>query len=414
MLALPIRLIVGIHYLKSAYKIGDEGVVEAFMENGDWQYFLGYEDFQHTFPFDPSTLVRWRQWIGSETMEMLLGELLGSAQRMNILKPSDIDIHRVTVDSTVQEMAATFPTDGKLYNKGRELLVEKAQEEGITLRQAYFWLGPRASIMQGHYGRSRQYRRAQKEQKNLKNSFGRILHDVERKLTADQLPGWAGLLTFCHCICDQKRKDKDKVYSFHAPEVECIGKGKVHKSKIPPQAGKYEFGCKVCVLTTTRDNWVLGIQTLHGNPYEVHTLAGAITQAEIMVDGVIETAFGDRGYRGHDYEGQEEVHLAGKKRISRNLKRWLNYRNSIEPVISQLKTGDGLDRNYLRGQEGEWINAILAGCGFNFGKAYSPDAGGILSPIFFVPDFIQGRIVEIWQVTRTIDSWNRTVQMQAA
>jgi len=48
-------------------------------------------------------------------------------------------------------------------------------------------------------------------------------------------------------------------------------------------------------------------------------LVGAITQAEIMMDGVIDTVFADHGYRGHDYEGAAEVHLVGKKKISRSL-----------------------------------------------------------------------------------------------
>ncbi len=394
--ALPIRLMVGVHYLKSAYNVSDEGVVEAFIENGYWQYFLGYEYFQHYFPFDPATLVRWRQRIGSEAMEMLLHELLETAQRMKFLKPSDM--HRVTVDTTVQEKAVTFPTDGKLYSKGRELLVDKAKEEGIDLRQTYSRLGPRASIMQGRYGRARQYRRAQKEQKNLKNYFGRVLRDVERKLTPEQLPAWEDLLSKCHRAYNQKRSDSNKLYSFHAPEVECISKGKVHK--------KYEFGCKVSVVTTTRDNWVVGIQALHGNPYDGHTLASAITQAEIMSDGVIDTVFADRGYRGHDYEGDAEVHLAGKKRISRSLKKWLNRRNAIEPVIGHLKTDNGLDRNYLMGEEGDRINAILAGCGFNFRK--------VLRAILFVPNFIQEKIAQIWQLIRNIDSGQNAVQMQAA
>ena len=151
---------------------------------------------------------------------------------------------------------------------------------------------------------------------------------MERKLTAEQRPAWADLLKTCRRVYEQKRTDKDKLYSFHAPEVECIGKGKAHK--------KYEFGCKVSVVSTTRDNWVVGVQALHGNPYDGHTLADAITQAEIMADGVIDTIYVDRGYRGHDYVGKAEVHLAGKKRASRSFKKWLKRRNAVEPIIGHL------------------------------------------------------------------------------
>ncbi|NQV51341.1 MAG: transposase [Candidatus Marinimicrobia bacterium] len=131
-----------------------------------------------------------------------------------------------------------------------------------------------------------------------------MLRDVERKLTVDQLPEWEDLHEKCHRVYEQKRDDKNKLYSFHAPEVEYIAKGKVHK--------KYEYGCKLSVETTTRDNWVVGIQASHGNHYDGHTLLCAIKQAEIMIDGVIDTVFTDRGYIGHDYELEVEIHSAGK------------------------------------------------------------------------------------------------------
>ena len=376
--ALPIRLMVGIHYLKSAYNVSDEGVVEAFLENPYWQYFLGYEFFQHRFPLDPTSLVKWRQRIGPSGLELLLEELLSMAQRMRLIKPGDL--RRVTVDTTVQEKAVTFPTDSRLYEKGRELLVRQAMAKGIKLRQSYSRLGRRAAIMQGRYSRAGQYKRAKREERKLKTYFGRVLRDVERKLSSEQRPEWEALLGLCHRVLQQQRSHKHKLYSFHAPEVECIGKGKAHK--------KYEFGNKVSIVTTTRDNWVLGIQGLHGNPYDGHTLAGAITQAERLSGGMIDTIFVDRGYRGHDYTGGAEVHIAGKKNISRSLKRWLKRRNAIEPVIGHLKTDNGLDRNYLMREEGDRTNAILAGCGFNFRK--------VLRAILFVPFFMCIKIAQIY------------------
>ena len=377
--ALPIRLMVGIHYLKGAYDVSDEGVVEAFLENPYWQYFLGYEYFQHKAPMDPTSLVHWRQRIGSEGMEMLLHEILQMAQRNQMLKP--LDMQRVTVDTTVQEKAVAFPMDSRLYQKGRELLVEKAREEGIDLRQTYSRVGRRSAIMQGRYTRAGQYNRARKEQKKLKNYLGRVLRDVERKLDPEHHPGWDALLDKCWQVFSQQRNDKDKLYSYHAPEVECIGKGKAHK--------KYEFGCKVSVVSTTRDNWVVGVQALHGNPYDGHTLNAAVHHAETMMDAVIEAVFVDRGYRGHDYEGKAEVHIAGKKNISRSLKRWLKRRNAVEPIIGHLKTDNGMDRNYLMGEGGDRINAILAACGFNFRKA--------LAAFLFVPIFILKKLALLWQ-----------------
>ena len=385
---LPIRLMVGLHYLKAAYNVSDESVVEAFLENPYWQYFLGYEFFQHRFPLNPTSLVKWRQRIGSEGVEMLLFELLSTAQRMNLLKPSDM--HRVTVDTTVQEKAIAFPTDSRLYQKGRELLVAKAKAEGVELRQSYSRVGNKAAIMQGRYARANQYKRARREARKLRNYFGRVLRDVERKVAPDQRPGWEPLLSMCHQVYEQQRNDKDKLYSFHAPEVECIGKGKAHK--------KYEFGCKVSVVSTTRDNWVLGVQALHGNPYDGHTLEAAIRHAETMSDGVIDTVFVDRGYRGHDYAGEGQIHIAGKRRASRSLKRWMKRRNAVEPVIGHLKSDHGMDRNYLAGVEGDRINAILAGCGFNFRK--------VLRAILFWLITRGANISRNWQILDRLSSNN--------
>lgn len=381
--ALPIRLMVGLHYLKSAYNVSDEGVVEAFIENGYWQYFLGYEFFQHTFPLDPSSLVRWRHRVGVEGVELLLMEILETAKRLKLLKAQDLK--RVTVDTTVQEKAISFPTDSRLYQKARELLVSKSKAYGIKLRQSYVRKGKQTLVAQSRYARAGQFKRARRQAKKLKIYLGRVLRDVERKLGDQRDDTWTNLLSRCWQVHDQQRSDKHKLYSLHAPEVECIGKGKAHK--------RYEFGVKVSVVSSTRDNWVLGTQAIHGNPYDGHTLQTAITQAQILSDSVFDTIFCDRGYQGHDYSGAAEVHLAGKRRISRSLKKWLKRRNAIEPIIGHLKQENGMDRNYLKGAEGDRINAVLAGCGFNLRK--------VLRAFLFWLNFTTGKISRIWQVVGT-------------
>jgi len=54
----PIRILVGLHYLKNAYDESDETCVERYFENPYWQYFYGFEHFQHEFPLKPTTLVK--------------------------------------------------------------------------------------------------------------------------------------------------------------------------------------------------------------------------------------------------------------------------------------------------------------------------------------------------------------------
>ena len=136
---LPMRLLVGLHYLKHLYDVSDERVVAGFVENPYWQYFCGEEFFVHEMPCDPTSLVKWRQRIGPGGMEKLLAETIAAAQREQALKPAEI--RRVNVDTTVQEKAIAFPTDARLYHKARCVLVREAQRAGLELRQSYKRVG---------------------------------------------------------------------------------------------------------------------------------------------------------------------------------------------------------------------------------------------------------------------------------
>ena len=159
----------------------------------------------------------------------------------------------------------------------------------------------------------------------------------------------------------QKRDDKNKLYSLHAPEVECIAKD---KSK-----AKYEFGCKVAVTTTCKDPWVVSIFAAHKNPYDGHTLQRSLNQSEQLTKVKIEDAFADRGYRGKENHPEgTRIFISGTKRLPIALKKLLRARSAIEPIIGYLKEDHRLDINYLLGKTGDMINAILTGCAFNLKK----------------------------------------------
>jgi transposase, IS5 family len=357
---LPIRLLVGLHYLKHAYNVSDENVVERFLENPYWQYFCGFEYFQHDFPLDPTTLVKWRKRIGPKGMEKLLQVTLETAKDKEYLTEKHLE--RVNVDTTVQEKAIAFPTDARLYHKARRILVRLAIRAGIDLRQSYERLGKRALIMQGRYSHARQAKRARREQKRLRLYLGRVIRDIRRKCQepSEQL---ATMLERASQIFSQKRSDSNKLYSMQAPEVECIAKGKAHK--------KYEFGCKVSLVSTSKDNWIVGIQALHGNPYDGHTLKNALAQAEQLSGWRPEHAYCDKGYRGEPTViDKTAVHLANKRKKCMKPKEWswFKRRSAIEPIIGHTKADHRMDRNYLKGEDGDKINAILAGCGFNLRK----------------------------------------------
>jgi transposase, IS5 family len=293
-------------------------------------------------------------------MEKLLTETLSTAKRERALKESEIK--RVHVDTTVQEKAIAFPTDARLYHKARRALVRAAQSAGINLRQTYVRLGKQALARQGRYAQAGQMKRARRETKRLRQYLGRVMRDIRRKRPK---PGAALklLLERAERILRQQRHDRKKLYSVHAPEVECIAKGKAHKP--------YEFGCKVAVVTTAQTNWVVGIDAVHENPYDGAVLAPALSQVERITEVSPEAAFVDRGFKGSAHHPESvSVYVSGRKRLTRTLKALLRRRSAIEPVIEHLKHDHGMGRNHLLGQEGDRINALLTGCGFNLRKLW--------------------------------------------
>ena len=353
-----IRVIAGLHYLKYLENESDESVVEKFCENPYWQYFCGFKTFQHELPCHPTTLVKWRNRIGIEGVEKLLSETINTAKREALL-PEKL-CRRINVDTTVQEKAITFPTDAKLFHKMRQNLVKAANKRDIELRQSYHRIGKYALLNQNRYAHARQMKRAQKELKKLKNYMGRVTRDIIRKVSAPD-EELSQLLNLSERLYKQKRDDKNKLYSLHAPEVECIAKGKTK--------AKYEFGCKVAVATTCKDPWVVSIFAEHGNPYDGHTLKKSLDQSERLTQVKVEDAFVDRGYRGKEnHPKNTRVFVTGTKRLPLSLKKLLRARSGIEPIIGHLKEDHGLDRNYLLGKTGDMINAVLTGCAFNLKK----------------------------------------------
>ena len=164
------------------------------------------------------------------------------------------------------------PTDARLFNRSRERLVRLAGKHGVRLRQNCNRLGPRALMLVGRYFHARQAKRARREIKRLKVFLGRVYRDIVRTISgkADLQAAFSAELDLAKRLLGQQRQDKNKLYSLHAPEVECIGKGKAHK--------KFEFGVKVSVAVSNRDNFIAGMRAEPGNPGDGHTLAGAIAQ----------------------------------------------------------------------------------------------------------------------------------------
>ena len=224
------RLMVGLHYLKHAFDESDESVCERWVENPYWQYFCGEVYLQHALPIDPSSMTKWRDRVGPELFNDLLHLTLRLAVGLGQVKPREFE--EVAVDTTVQEKAIAHPTDAKLYNTARCKLVSAAREHHIPLRQSYARKGPEALRMHGRYCHVKQFRRAKKRRKTLRNYLGRVIRDIERHLRCHKniklSDSAKTLLERSQRIYWQTRQSKDKLYALHAPEVKCISKGKAH------------------------------------------------------------------------------------------------------------------------------------------------------------------------------------------
>jgi len=300
--AKAMRLMVGLHYLKYTFNQSDELLLERWVENPYWQSFCGYTHMQHECPIHPTCMTKWRNRVGANRLEELLKETIDLAVREK--QVSHRDLQRVNVDTTVQEKNVTFPTDSKLLYKAIVKLVVAAQARGIRLRQSYVRVGKKAAVKAGRYAYARQYERMRRQLRKLRTYVGRLIRDIRRKAATidDNL---ATLLSRANRVRHQQPKDSHKLYSLHEPEVQCISKGKAHK--------RYEFGQKVAVATTNGDNWMVASRLVANNPYDGHTLATTLAAVESVTGVSVTDAYVDKGYRGHDYTGSAEVHVAGQR-----------------------------------------------------------------------------------------------------
>ncbi len=353
----PIRIMVGLMMLQHMNGLSDEQVVYQWVQNPYWQYFCGYDYLQWELPIDPSSMTRWRNRLGPESLEKILAQTIVTAVKTEAVAPQDLK--RVIADTTVMKKNIAFPTDSKLLNRAREQLVDLADECGVKLRQSYARVGKFAALNAGKYAHAQQFKRIRKEVKKLKNYLGRTVRDIERQIK-DSLElqfEFADLLAKAKQLLSQEKKSKDKLYSLHAPEAYCISKGKAGKT--------YEFGCKVSLVLTHKQGLALSSQALHENQYDGHTLGCNLIKAEELSQVLIEQAFVDKGYKGHGVEGCR-VYISGQKRgMTRTLKKHLKRRSAIEPHIGHMKSEGKLRRNYLKGIIGDALNALLCAIGHN-------------------------------------------------
>jgi IS5 family transposase len=362
---LATRLVAGLFILKHMHDLSDEVLCARWLENPYYQFFCGELSFCHKLPFDRSSLTHWRQRLGEEQLVALLQESLSVAHKTGALATRDLE--RVVVDTTVQPKAIAHPTDARLCHRALEKLVDLAQRHDVPLRQSYRRVAKRAAIMVGRYTHAHQFKRARRELKFLRTRLGRVIRDIRRKVAGDETlrERFADLLALAMRVRFQDHRQRGpKVYALHAPEVECIGKG---KARAP-----YEFGCKVSIATPATKpkggQFVLHAKALHGNPFDGHTLGPVITELEQLTGIETRRIHVDKGYRGHNHKEKFRVWISGQvQRVTRPIRREMKRRAAVEPVIGHVKAEHRMSRNYLKGRDGDRINAVLAAAGYNFG-----------------------------------------------
>ena len=358
---LPIRLMAALLYLKHAFNLSDEELVVRWSENVVWQYFSGQAYYTPKLPCDATQIGRFRSAIGEAGVEELLKATIDAAVQMKAIRPAEFE--RVIVDTTVQEKAIAHPVDSRLLDIARAKIVQAARSVGITLKQTFVKEAKELRRKAGGYAHAKQFRRLKRVLKRQRTILGIVLREIQRKLAAtaventQALAQLTTLLERAERLRIQQPKDKNKLYALHAPEVECIGKGKARKP--------YEFGVKASIAVTHKQGLIVGARSFPGNPYDGHTLPEAIEQVSILTGQKPKAVFVDKGYRGVSVTGVTIWRSGQKRGVTPSIRKAIHRRSAVEPAIGHMKNEGKLRRNWLKGSLGDALNAVLCGAGHN-------------------------------------------------
>jgi len=365
-----LRVMLGLSMLQAMYNFSDCLTSETLEENIYWQYFCGYEYGGNASIVSESSIRRFRNELGEAGHELILKELTSVGLRVGAYKKKDLA--SVIIDTTVQIKNIKHPHDAYLLGKGREEIVSLSHKLGFKLNETYKKKYQQCLIKLWRYKADSKSSKRRQTMRHLKVLVGRLIRVFERNVTKSgiELPASdQALLHKIKCVhaqsflgkkakAEYKEAGNKVLYSFHAPEVECIGKGKLHKP--------YEFGNKVGLGVSGRGNFILGVKSFHGNPYDGHTLAQTVEKIEATTNQEVGNIFVDLGYRGNNYQKKGKVYTPyTKKQITPKLKTMQKRRSAIEPVIGHLKQYGRMAKNYLKGTIGDILNPLISAIGFN-------------------------------------------------
>ena len=365
---LSIRLMASLVYLKHSFNLSDEELVVRWSENVLWQFFSGMVYYEHRLPCDATQIGRFRRDMGEEGLELLLKATIDTAVAIDAVKPKDLQ--RVIVDTTVQEKAIAHPVDSRLLEIARHKVASSAKRAGIQLKQTFVKEGKELRRKAGGYAHAKQFGRLKRTVKRQRTVLGIVIREVQRKMQSEDfapdqpkaVSDLAMWLERAERIRTQQRHSKNKLYALHAPEVECIAKGKARKP--------YEFGVKSAVVVSHKDGLMVGARTFPGNPYDGNILGAVLEQATNLMQDVsvtLKDIVVDLGFRGVDADNANKtiIHRGKFKGLSPQQKGWLRRRQAVEPAIGHLKSDHRMDRCWLQGTLGDALHAVSCAAGYN-------------------------------------------------
>jgi IS5 family transposase len=381
----PIRLMVGIHILKHRYDCSDERAVEMLHENAYWQCFCGFNTFQGGQILEASSLVKFRNRIGTGGMKQIETLLLKAWSDMGLVKT-----RRVSVDTTAQPKNIAYPTDADLLHRIREKIVKqiKRVREEVTLRKPFrtyvraskkLLLGIKKFHRRNPEGRKEAIKEINEMTRHVVAQAGRVANSLYSRGFTKAGRELNRLVSLGKRIVDQTTQvlsgesPAKRIYSLHEPRVAVIKKGKSHPD--------CEFGA-IVALSKNDDGLILSHVEYQHSVADVKTLGPVVTGIKKTLGRSPGDVTGDRGF-DQSLKKQENcrrrwgikrlaIPKKGKTPHPNSKEPWfrnaLKKRAAIEPVIGHLKCDHRMDRCRYKGADGDTVNVVWATVSWNTKK----------------------------------------------
>jgi IS5 family transposase len=380
-----IRLMVGIHLLKHRYNCSDEQAVETLHENAYWQCFCGFNCFQQGQILEATTLVKFRNRIGTEGLKQIESFFLKTWSEMGLVKTK-----RVAVDTTAQPKNIAYPTDADLLHRVREKIsrqVQRVRKEVAFLKpfRTYSRTGKKLLLRIKKFhrkdpdGRKEAIKALQEMTHHVVSQGARIVNSLYSRGFKEAGKKLNRLISLGKRIVDQTKQvllgesPQNRIYSLHESDVAVIKKGKHHPD--------CEFGA-IVALAKNDDGLILSHMEYQHNVADVKTLGPVIGAIKKNVGRSPREVTADRGF-DQSLKKQENcrrrwgvkqlaIPKKGKKPHPNSEKSWfrsaLKQRVKIEPIIGHLKSDHRMNRCRYKGTTGDTVNVVWATLAWNTKK----------------------------------------------